>query len=158
MIERKKKICKGCNTPQFIWARGCCRRCDPGKQKPQEDKAQEAADDKHLNEFYSAYAKMLPKHCENCDKPLQAYTPSLQRCVTAHIFPKSTFESVKTNVLNVMALGVLCGCHGRWDNTDAETRKTMPCYALALYRVAEFKDQLTDKEIVQAEKYLGIEL
>lgn len=27
MIERKKKICKTCQTPQFLWAYGNCKEC-----------------------------------------------------------------------------------------------------------------------------------
>jgi len=28
MIERKKKICKTCQTPQYLWAYGNCKSCD----------------------------------------------------------------------------------------------------------------------------------
>ena len=33
MIERKKKICKECGTPQYIFSKGLCRRCWGKSQK-----------------------------------------------------------------------------------------------------------------------------
>lgn len=40
MIQRKKKICKDCDTEQYIWSKNRCKRCDAifrlDKQKEQE--------------------------------------------------------------------------------------------------------------------------
>ncbi len=32
MIERKKKPCKGCGKPSFIWSKGFCKYCAPQKK------------------------------------------------------------------------------------------------------------------------------
>lgn len=38
MIERKKKICKGCDTSQYIWAYGNCKDCDSKSRATSNDK------------------------------------------------------------------------------------------------------------------------
>ena len=113
-----------------------------------------------LNDFFDRMAINIPFHCENCRKPLYAVNKFERRCCTAHIFPKSKFESIVTNELNIVYLGesilAICDCHGTWDNMGADERKKMPVYGLALRRLEALKPFLTDKELIQANKYLGI--
>lgn len=157
MIDRKKKICKGCNTPQFIWARGCCKACDPGKAKNVDQVKEDKQKSTELNVYFASQVISIPHNCENCHQPLHATSKTIQRCVTAHILPKSKFESVATHPQNRMFLGVFCGCHSKWDDKGTEDRKKMPCYNIALDRLQEFSTHLTAPEQVSAEEYLGLE-
>ena len=154
-IETKPKICKGCGKLKHIWARGYCKPCDPGKESKKDhyyDKDREY----HLNVFFADQATIVPNNCENCGERLSKSNPKMLRFYTAHILPKSKFESVEVNPDNIMFLGTFCGCHGNWDNKNAEARKKMPCYSIALERYDKFYNQLSGPEQVQAEKYLGL--
>lgn len=177
MIERRKKTCKGCGLPQYIWARGYCKACDPGKPKREgfdsgltpiimggqsTGKTFMLEEKIALNVFFAEQALLVPKLCENCKQELRAYDLSKKRFVTAHILPKATFPSVATHPLNRMFLGVSlfseCSCHGSWDNGNAQDRQKMYCFVIALTRIQDFIYNLTPHEFVKAEKYLGIEL
>lgn len=118
-----------------------------------------------INKFFLEQSEQVPANCENCGKLLRAYSMWTKRFVTAHILPKSEesgFPSVATHPDNRMFLGCSlfsdCGCHGNFDNKDAEYRKTMPVYEKALERADKFFDMLSPADQVRAEKYLGIEL
>lgn len=112
--------------------------------------------------FFKAQGELVPLRCENCNLLLNACNAWAQKCVTAHILPKALFPSVAANPNNVMFLGCGifsdCNCHSSYDNRDAEARKQMPCYPIALKRVELFYDELTPKQQNMADKYLGIEL
>lgn len=114
------------------------------------------------NNFYNEQGRQVPERCENCNLKLNAFSRWAKKFVTAHIVPKAVFESVATHPDNRMFLGVNmfsdCGCHAEWDNSDADHRKQMHCYSLALLRAEGFIDQLTYHELVKFEKYFGLEV
>lgn len=101
----------------------------------------------------------IPERCEECNQVLLAFNNFGRRCVSAHILPKSTFKSVAKHPDNILFLGsgILggCRCHDTYDSC-IENRKSMRVYETALSRLEGFKHLLTDKEIVMAEKYLGL--
>jgi hypothetical protein len=131
------------------------------KSKPQTVEDKESAAD--LKEFFAYQATRVPEHCENCGKLLKANTAWAKKCVTGHILPKkdNCFPSVAANIDNAMFLGAVfseCRCHDLWDLRDAEARKTMECYPIALERYERFKSHLSDHELNMAIKYLGLGL
>lgn len=124
-------------------------------------KPKKQIDKTELNNFFAKEALKVPLLCDNCNQKLNVPGFEDKRKVIAHILPKKInfggFPSIATNPDNVMHLGVWCGCHSKWDNSDAAKRMTMNCYAKAIERFEIFKDCLTDNEFVRALTYLGIE-
>lgn len=108
-------------------------------------------------EFFESLT--IPERCEECNQQLLAFNNFGRRCCSAHILAKSSFKSVAKEPSNILFLGAsllgACDCHNKWDSC-IENRKSMRVYATALTRLEGFKHLLTDKEIVMAEKYLGI--
>lgn len=117
-----------------------------------------------INEFFKLQALQVPERCENCNLLLRAHSDTAKRFVTAHILPKNDreFPTVATHPMNRMFLGFGlfsdCNCHDLWDKRDAEARKLMACYPVALERAQTFYDNLSPHDQVRADKYLGIEL
>lgn len=115
---------------------------------------------KKLNTFFDNQGLKIPFNCQNCNKPLYAKNKFAKRCVTAHILPKSKFQSVATNEHNVIYIGAgvlgVCFCHDNYDNKGAEDRAKMPIYNLVLERFEILKEFLTEKELIQAYTYLNI--
>lgn len=128
-------------------------------KSPTAEKIKQKAD---INEFFDNQALQVPERCENCNLRLNAFAMWQKRFVTAHILPKSLFPSVAAHPDNRMFLGVSlfseCSCHPNFDNSDADHRKTMPVYKIALARVEGFYDLLTPHEQVRFEKYFGINI
>lgn len=113
-----------------------------------------------LDEFFDRMALKIPFHCQNCGKPLYAYSKKAKRSVCAHILQKAIFKSVATNEDNILFMGAdyigcPCSCHDRYD-MNAEIRSSMKIYPLVLERFEKLKPFLTDKELVQAFTYLNI--
>lgn len=135
----------------------------PFKVKHQKSKTIEQIQKQNeLNVFFADQALQVPERCENCNKRLNAFHAWSRRFVTAHILPKADnyFPTVATHPMNRMFLGVTmfseCNCHTMWDNGDAETRKGMRCYKIALERLEGFKQLIPANKQGKAEKYLGL--
>lgn len=117
-----------------------------------------------INEFFDSQALQVPERCENCNLRLNAYAAWQKRFVTAHICPKNDkeFPTVATHPENRMFLGSGlfsdCSCHDLWDGRDAEARKKMHCYDLALSRAEKFYNALTPHEQNKFDKYFGLEV
>lgn len=115
-----------------------------------------------LNVFFADQALQVPERCENCNHKLNAFHAWSRRFVTAHILPKADnyFPMVATHPMNRLFLGVGmfsdCNCHTMYDNGDAETRKGMRCYTIALERLEAFKHLIPVFKQSKAEKYLGL--
>lgn len=128
--------------------------------KPKKLTEKQKSDKDALNEFFDQQAETMPFNCDECNKPLYAYTRFAKRCVIAHIFPKSDFKSIKTNPLNIFYLGAdllgICGHHDQWDKLGIAQRKTMNVYSLALERFELLKPHMTTSEVLEGYKYLGI--
>lgn len=128
------------------------------KPKPLTEKAK--SDTQAMNEFFDSL--VVPFNCQSCNKPLYAFSKKAKRSVSAHLFPKAHFESIKINPDNIVFMGAdyigcPCSCHDRFD-MNVDIRKSMPIYALALERFELLKPHMTTAEILEGYKYLGIEL
>jgi len=118
---------------------------------------------KSEKEEMRAFFKSLevPFNCAECGKPLYAYGEFAKRCVSAHILPKNSFESVKTCADNIVYLGCdlvagVCDCHTFYDYS-VENRIKMKIYPAIVERFeTKLKHLLTDKELVDALDYLGL--
>ena len=71
------------------------------------------------------------------------------RSATAHIFPKSIFESVASNKWNFLVLGARCGCHDKSHRLDAFSK--MKVFPTAINRYMKFGELITEKH-----KYLSL--
>lgn len=118
------------------------------------------------SEFYKLIAPSVAGACQNCRKDLFANTNWQRKCVSAHIFPKDKFKSIATNPRNILFMGVQikgtecrCRCHTLWDATVDNRLSPQFTHArnLAIKRFnEELKREMTTKEIILAEEYLGI--
>lgn len=154
----KPTICKHCQAVNSHYNFQCYKVRKPIRSNTKLN-ASNKEQKQSLNVFFASQALVIPKHCENCLKPLILTNSFERRSVIAHILPKSEksgFPSISTHPQNRMFLGKWCGCHGNWDNKDADARKQMNCYKIALERFREFEELLTGKELIKAYKYLGL--
>lgn len=71
------------------------------------------------------------------------------RAATAHIFPKSIFESVASNEWNYLVLGASCGCHNLTHRLD--TFSQMKVFGTAINRFHKFERLITERH-----KYLDM--
>lgn len=99
---RKKKICKGCYTEQYIFSNGKCRRCiaPTYSSNRKKKRAIKFGGDTALSDFYEGCIKVLSGICECCGQP---YTPCTHMGLSvhvAHILPKSLFPEVATHPKN----------------------------------------------------------
>lgn len=137
----------------------------PVKEQRQAIKTKPISDAKKANkasrsDFFKEVAKDMPYNCMNCSKPLYAFTDFAKRCCSSHVLPKSKFPSVEFNKDNILFMGTdivagVCNCHSIFDNT-VELRVKMNIYPLALERYEKLKPFLSNKELVEANKYLGL--
>lgn len=126
------------------------------KPKPLTEKAK--SDTQAMNEFFDSLT--IPFNCQCCNKPLYAFSKVAKRSVSAHLFPKAHFESIKTNPDNIVFMGAdyigcPCSCHDRYD-MNVDIRKSMPIYQIALERLEILKPAMPTAEIIEAYNYLGI--
>lgn len=123
--------------------------------KPKSNDEKEKSD--KLTQFFESLT--IPNACHECDKQLIAFTPYGRRSVSAHVLPKSKFESIAMNPDNILFLGAGylggCNCHDIYDSC-VDSRKSMKVYHIALKRYETMLPLLTDKEINEANKYLGL--
>jgi hypothetical protein len=133
MIQRKKKICKGCDTEQYLFSKGYCQRCAPKKQIKKQNK-----NAKRNQDFYElALLESKGKACEECgcDIPFPSATN------VSHIVTKGSNSFVRSHSLNYF---YLChGCHFTYDFGD---RASMRIYDEALRRkqiiIKEYYDKV----------------
>jgi|ERR1700761_5593607 len=114
-----------------------------------------------LNEFYRLAAFDAPLYCQECGEPLDCYNEWDLRCCTAHILPKSKnnsgFPSIACHPINKLFLGKKnCYCHDQYDQKGAEFRSKMKIYPVVLAAYEILKEELTEPDIVRANKYLNI--
>lgn len=174
-IPRKLKPCIDCFVPSYIFSHGRCRNCYAKDYvskavwsesaleelsthyKTKEIKRKPLKPKDEYKEFFESL--VIPERCEECNQQLLAFNNFGRRCCSAHILPKSSFKSVAKRPDNILYLGASvlggCACHNKFDNC-VDSRKSMRVYEIALTRLESFKHLLTDKELVMAEKYLGI--
>lgn len=121
MILRKKKICKGCDTEQYIFSKGYCQRCTP--KKPVKKKNKNA---KTNQDFYElALLESKDKTCENCDCEI----PFPSAVNISHIISKGSNSFVRSHPLNYFYL-----CHRCHDIYEFHDRASMRIYEEAVKR------------------------
>ena len=136
MIQRKKKICKGCDTEQYLFSKGYCQRCAPKKQIKKQNK-----NAKRNQDFYNkALLESEGKKCEECDCEI----PFPSATNVSHIVTKGSNSFVRSHPLNYF---YLChGCHFTYDHGD---RTSMRIYDEALRRkqiiTREYYDEVLRK-------------
>lgn len=64
----KKKLCKGCGTIQYTWARGCCKKCASKANKPKVIPKQSEKRKVENVEYLKLRLEFLNKHqrCQAC--------------------------------------------------------------------------------------------
>lgn len=111
MIQKKKKICKNCQTEQYIFSKGRCQRCatiedsKPLKRgttiKKQTDKNK--ANRKSQSAIRDVY---FDYHIRNCRSSEHSGTiiffPTRANC--CHLFDKARHPSVQGNLINCVYL------------------------------------------------------
>lgn len=104
MIERKKKICKSCQTSQFLFSKGFCGTCWAKNYKKPIKKVSEGQ--KELNQLYSIVAKKFKEDNPICQAKLQGCTHNTTDC--HHIVSRSD----KSKMLDTSNFMALCSnCH-----------------------------------------------
>lgn len=111
MIQQKKKICKSCQTEQYIFSKGRCQRCatiedsKPLKRgstiKKQTDKNKAIRNSQSaIRDAYFDY------HIRNCRSSEHSgtiiFNPSRANC--CHLFDKARHPSVQGNLINCVYL------------------------------------------------------
>lgn len=110
-----------------------------------------------LNEFFEGLK--IPFNCQECNSPLYAHSKFFRRCVSCHILPKGLFPSIACNPDNILFMGAsllgVCTDHEKWDGS-IDSRIKMKVYQIALQRYELLKPFLSPKELIMADKYLGL--
>lgn len=156
------------DTGEVIQA-ACCKSC-MGKasiripiNKAKKSSAKDLDFKNKLNVFFANQSLSFPKICENCGKNLDNSSVFARRSQTCHILPKnknSGFPSVSDHPENKIFMCCFGGCYGhaKYDNSDAEVRKGMKVYDIAIERFKSLKNHLNQKELFKAYKYLGLDI
>lgn len=155
MLKQKKKICKSCQTEQFIFSRGRCKSCalkEDYKSIPKQTAKNKIAKKEKsdlLKPFFQKHENIIKSKglcCENCGDRLVG---SYWEC--AHILSKSRYKSVMVNDNNILylcaGLGGKNNCHKKFDSeqNDLEKLKTLPIFATLKERYNLLKDKVTER-------------
>ena len=128
MIERKKKICKTCNEPKFIWAHGNCKYCAAKKNPPKklghskQRRTVVEKDTELYNEIWKERADASGDHwCEECllqhGKKIRSYLPDpWNRAYFSHNLTKGAHPALRRVKENFSLLHQKC--HNKWEFGD----------------------------------------
>jgi 5-methylcytosine-specific restriction endonuclease McrA len=111
MIQRKKKICIDCQTPQFIFSKGRCQLCARIHYKPI-SKVRKPTGERAL--FIEIWGER-PHICEHCGEPL-GEEPNV--AYFSHIVPKKKAPELRLVKTNIWLLCFLC--HFTYDHKTTE--------------------------------------
>ncbi len=108
MIKRVKKICKGCDTPQYIFSKGMCRGCQPRKKIKNGNR-----NSKTNSDFYqSVILENQGRPCQECGAPI--LYPSATN--VSHIITRGANTSLRVDHRNY---NWFCAdCHHRYEFGD----------------------------------------
>ena len=120
MIKQKKKVCKVCNTEQFIFSKKMCKSCSlkSGKRLRQVSDKQLVKIEKEKLErsemllvFEQFYEKHITKSCGECGKSIT----ELRTYNVHHLLEKRNYPEFKFDTDNLM---LLCGdCHSTYETS-----------------------------------------
>ena len=96
---------------------------------------------KEMDDFWKYAESVIDKkpYCWECGDFI---SKNDYRAATAHIFPKSIFESVASNKWNFLVLGARCGCHDKSHRLDLFSQ--MKVFSTAINRYTKFGDLITE--------------
>jgi hypothetical protein len=120
-IKIKKKICKTCETEQYIFSKGNCKRCAARSYAPIKKVAIAIPQitklsNGELQRWFEDRHKEMKGVCQNCGSKTEK-NKSTYKCSIAHILPKAYFKSVATNENNFLELCFYGkSCHTNLDN------------------------------------------
>ena len=117
-IQIKKKRCKGCETDQYIWARGKCKKCVAKEQTVKINSVRQIGSkgSGDLQRWFEDRRKEMDGVCKHCGGQTQAFDDNY-KCSVAHILPKAYFKSVATHPSNFVELCFYGkSCHTNLDN------------------------------------------
>jgi len=111
MIQKKKKVCKNCETEQYIFSKGRCQRCATIEDsKP----LKRGSTIKKQTEKNKAYRKSqstvrdtyFDYHIQNCRSSEHSGFPIVipTRANCCHLFDKARHPSVQANLINCVYL------------------------------------------------------
>jgi len=132
MIQRKKKLCKGCNKEKYIFSKGYCQSCVPKKplkkitERGIEKKKKKASLTKQLFDFYlSLWDERADKNgnvtCFETDILMSGTIYRNNICCYSHQIPKSTHPEMAFNKKNVLI--VLPDVHANWEANPKSCEK-----------------------------------
>lgn len=98
MIAKKKKICKECQTEQYIWGKGLCKRCYPHKKYVY--KKEPTGELAVFKEIYEE----RPDICEWCGVPITGFSVMNYH----HVKHKSTHPELRLDKNNITKICVQC--------------------------------------------------
>jgi hypothetical protein len=111
MIQQKKKICKNCQTEQYIFSKGRCQRCatiEDSKPLKRDTTIKKQTDkNKTIRKSQSAIRDVyFDYHIRNCRSSEHSGTiiffPTRANC--CHLFDKARHPSVQGNLINCIYL------------------------------------------------------
>lgn len=125
-IKIKKKICKTCETEQYIFSKGNCKRCAARSYAPirrtsiASKKTINPSDD-NMQKWFDDTRKKLTGICQcGCGNKSQKNDDTFFRGSCCHIFPKRKFKSIQCHPLNYVERAMFGGCHSIMDDTSID--------------------------------------
>lgn len=168
MIQKKKKVCKNCETEQYIFSKGRCQRCatiedskplkrgSTIKKQTEKNKAYRKSQST-VREVYFSY------HIERCkvseESGVNIYNPN--RANIAHIIDKGRHKSVQSHLDNFIYLTIQE--HTDFDkllfesNFEALEKNFTNAWGIALERLKTVLPECLEKTkfIIKLEEYLS---
>jgi len=129
MIERKKKICKICKEPQFIWARGCCKSCDYKENPPKKIDRTKRKETGEL-EFMKMVWEASAHNCQECG----VYLPEFSPYYMAHILSKGAAPEHRLNPSNIIIL-----CVEHHNQLDGGDKTKMKIFKMVMNTIMSLK-------------------
>lgn len=111
MIKQKKKICKSCDTEQFIFSKGRCKKCatiedskplNRGaviKKQTEKNKSHRKSQSEIRNTYFDFHLGLC-KASDESGVPI----PNPTRANICHLFDKARHPSVQANIYNCIYL------------------------------------------------------
>jgi hypothetical protein len=127
VITRKKKICKECNTEDFIFSKGRCKRCSSKTWQTTPKTSDKTKANIKVNKIYYQMQidtnKAINKGrciCEECN--IEIKEPKGMN--VSHIISKGSNVALYLEPLNSYVLCV--PCHQKWEFGDRASMKIYP--------------------------------
>lgn len=147
-MQQKKKVCKSCDTEQFIFSKGRCKRCasieDSKPIKKQTEKNKEKKREQSvIRDSYFEYHLEKCTYSEESGKNIVA-----TRANICHLFYKRTYKSVQGDLDNYVYLTL--EEHSRFDqlldtNDFKQLEKEFKCWNIVVQRMEKLLPKISEK-------------